>query len=324
MANQIRYILKRIVYSLITILVLVVITFLLMQLLPGDPFTGGKALPDNVMAGVEAKYGLDKSVPEQLFQYIANILHGDFGISIPDGRAVSDVIGEAFPVSFDLGIRALIFAFIMGVLLGIVAAVKRGTVWDSLAMFIALVGVSVPSFIMGALLQYFLGLKLYQATGVQIFAIIGWADINSKLLPPLALAFGYTLRFHGNGQPSDAYQYAGCTEPGLYQNGEGKRPESETGGMDPCSAQRDHAGSYCYGTAGSGCPDRSLCCGEYFLHSGTGKIFCAECNVAELYHDCGNHSVLRGIPDFCQSGCRHYLWPHRPAYQTDRQKGVRA
>ena len=185
MANQIRYILKRIVYSLITILVLVVITFLLMQLLPGDPFTGGKALPDNVMAAMKAKYGLDKSVPEQLFQYIANILHGDFGISIPDGRAVSDVIGEAFPVSFDLGIRALIFAFIMGVLLGIVAAVKRGTVWDSLAMFIALVGVSVPSFIMGALLQYFLGLKLYQATGVQIFAII-----NSKLLPPFALAFG--------------------------------------------------------------------------------------------------------------------------------------
>ena len=190
MANQIRYVLKRIVYSLITILVLVVITFLLMQLLPGDPFTGGKALPDNVMAAMKAKYGLDKSVPEQLFQYIANILHGDFGISIPDGRAVSDVIGEAFPVSFDLGIRALIFAFIMGVLLGIVAAVKRGTVWDSLAMFLALIGVSVPSFIMGAVLQYFLGLKLYQATGVQIFAIIGWADINSKLLPPFALAFG--------------------------------------------------------------------------------------------------------------------------------------
>ena len=190
MANQIRYILKRIVYSLITILVLVVITFLLMQLLPGDPFTGGKALPDNVMAAMKAKYGLDKSVPEQLFQYIANILHGDFGISIPDGRAVSDVIGEAFPVSFDLGIRALIFAFIMGVLLGIVAAVKRGTVWDSGAMFLALVGVSVPSFIMGALLQYFLGLKLGQATGSQVFSIVGWTDWHSKILPPFALAFG--------------------------------------------------------------------------------------------------------------------------------------
>lgn len=190
MANQLRYILKRIVYSLVTILVLITVTFLLMQLLPGDPFTGGRALPDNVKEAMYAKYGLDKSVPEQLLMYIGNILHGDFGISIPDGRAVTDIIGEAFPISFSLGIRALIFAFIMGVLLGIVASVKRGTVWDSAAMFIALVGVSVPSFIMGAILQYFLGLKLFQATGVQVFAIIGWADFNSKLLPPFALAFG--------------------------------------------------------------------------------------------------------------------------------------
>ncbi len=190
MANQIRYILKRIVYSFITILVLVSVTFLLMQLLPGDPFTGGKDIPDTVMEALEAKYGLDKPVPQQLLMYIGNALQGDFGISIPDGRAVTDVIKEAFPVSFDLGIRALIFAFIMGILLGIIAAVKRGTVWDSAAMVLALLGVSVPSFIMGALLQYFLGLKLGQATGVQIFSIIGWTDWHSKLLPPFALAFG--------------------------------------------------------------------------------------------------------------------------------------
>lgn len=190
MANQIRYILKRIVYSFITILVLVTVTFLLMQLLPGDPFTGGKDIPDTVMEALEAKYGLDKPVPQQLVMYIGNALHGDFGISIPDGRAVTDVIKEAFPVSFDLGIRALLFAFIIGILLGIVAAVKRGTAWDSAAMFLALIGVSVPSFIMGALLQYFLGLKLYQATGVQIFSIIGWTDIHSKILPAFALAFG--------------------------------------------------------------------------------------------------------------------------------------
>ena len=190
MANQIRYILKRIVYSFITILVLVSVTFLMMQLMPGDPFTGGKDIPDTVMEALEAKYGLDKPVPQQLLMYIGNALQGDFGISIPDGRAVTDVIKEAFPVSFDLGIRALIFAFIMGILLGIIAAVKRGTVWDSAAMLLALLGVSVPSFIMGALLQYFLGLKLGQATGVQIFSIIGWTDWHSKLLPPFALAFG--------------------------------------------------------------------------------------------------------------------------------------
>ena len=190
MSNRISYILKRIIYSFITILVLVTITFLLMQLLPGEPFTAGKALPDSVMQALEKKYGLDKPVLQQLFIYIGNALRGDFGISIPDGRAVTDVIAEAFPVSFSLGIRALLFAFMMGILLGVVAAVKRGTVWDSAAMFFALVGVSVPSFIMGAVLQYFLGLKLYQATGVQVFAVIGWSDFNSKILPAFALAFG--------------------------------------------------------------------------------------------------------------------------------------
>lgn len=190
MANQLRYILKRIVYSFITILVLTSVTFLLMQLLPGDPFTGGKDIPDTVMEALKAKYGLDKPVLQQLFMYIGNALQGDFGISIPDGRAVTDIIKDAFPVSFDLGVRALLFAFIMGILLGIVAAVKRGTAWDSGAMFLALVGVSVPSFIMGALLQYFLALKLGQATGVQVFSIVGWTDWHSKILPAFALAFG--------------------------------------------------------------------------------------------------------------------------------------
>src|SRR5699024_7232688 len=126
---------------------------------------------DTVMEALRAKYGLDKPVFQQLLMYIGNALQGDFGISIPDGRAVTDIIRDAFPVSFDLGIRALLFAFIMGILLGIVAAVKRGTAWDSGAMFLALVGVSVPSFIMGAVLQYFLALKLGQATGVQVFSI---------------------------------------------------------------------------------------------------------------------------------------------------------
>ena len=183
MANQIRYILKRIVYSFITILVLTSVTFLLMQLLPGDPFTGGKDIPDTVMEALKAKYGLDKPVLQQLLMYIGNALQGD-------GREVTDIIREAFPVSFDLGIRALLFAFIMGILLGIVAAVKRGTAWDSGAMFLALVGVSVPSFIMGAILQYFLALKLGQATGTQVFAIVGWTDWHSKILPAFALAFG--------------------------------------------------------------------------------------------------------------------------------------
>lgn len=181
---------KRLVYSVITIFVLIAVTFALMHLVPGDPFIGAKAIPQATKDAMYAKYGLDKPLFVQFVLYVANVLHGDLGISLADKRAVVDIIGQAFPVSLDLGIRSLIFAFIVGLLLGIVAAVHRGKAGDTAAMLVALIGVSVPSFIIGALIQYFLGLKLFQATGVRVFAIMGWTGFNSKILPAFALAFG--------------------------------------------------------------------------------------------------------------------------------------
>jgi ABC-type dipeptide/oligopeptide/nickel transport systems, permease components len=178
-----------VLYAVITVFVLIVITFILMHLMPGDPFSGEKALTPEIKAALYAKYGLDQPLPVQFFKYVGNILHGDLGVSLLDKRPVLDIIMQAFPVSADLGLRSLIFATIIGLLLGVVAAVKRGTAWDTLTMFLALIGVSVPSFIIGALLQYFLGLKLYQATGMQVFAVMGWGPFNSKFLPPFALAF---------------------------------------------------------------------------------------------------------------------------------------
>lgn len=190
MKRQLLYIVKRIVYAIITVLVLIVLTFSLMHLLPGDPFTGEKPLPPATKIALQAKYGLNKSLPEQIVIYLGRVLQGDLGQSTESDRQVTDIIREAFPVSFDLGMRALIFAFIIGLLLGVVAAVKRGSAWDTATMFVALIGVSVPSFILGALLQYFLGLQLTQATGVEVFPVIGWDSLSSKLLPPFALALG--------------------------------------------------------------------------------------------------------------------------------------
>jgi len=187
--KQVQYILKRVLYAVITIFVLIVITFILMHLMPGDPFSGEKALTPEIKAALYAKYGLDQPLVVQFFKYVGNVLHGDLGVSLLDKRPVLDIILQAFPISADLGIRSLIFATIIGILLGVVAAVKRGTAWDTFTMFLALIGVSVPSFIIGALLQYFLGLKLYQATGMQLFAVMGWGPFNSKFLPPFALAF---------------------------------------------------------------------------------------------------------------------------------------
>lgn len=187
---MIKYVLKRLMYAAVTLVVLIALTFFMMRLLPGDPFIGEKAIPETTMKALNAKYGLDKPVLIQLFMYMGNIFRGDLGISLHYNRPVTDIIAQAFPYSFDLGMRSLTFATVIGLLLGIVAAVKRGTKWDTISMLFAIIGVSVPGFIIGALLQYFLGLKLFQWTGVRIFPITGWDSFASKLLPSFALSFG--------------------------------------------------------------------------------------------------------------------------------------
>lgn len=186
---MIKYILKRILYAVLTLFVLVGLTFFMMQLLPGDPFIGEKSIPQTTLDALNEKYGLNKPLIQQFFMYIGNVLKGDLGLSIHYNRPVMDIISQAFPYSFDLGIRALIFATVIGLLLGIVAAVKRGTKWDTISMLFAIIGVSVPGFIIGALLQYFLGLKLYAWTGVRYFPITGWGTFSSTILPSFALSF---------------------------------------------------------------------------------------------------------------------------------------
>jgi oligopeptide transport system permease protein len=186
-----KYIVKRLFYAFLTLLTLVALTFFMMRLLPGDPFIGEKAIPQTTIDALNAKYGLDKPMIVQFGMYVKHVFQGDLGLSMHyNNRPVTQIIAQAFPYSFDLGIRSLIFATIMGVLLGIVAAVKRGTKWDTISMFIAIIGVSVPGFIVGSLLQYFLGLRLFQITGLRIFPITGWDTFSSKILPAFALSFG--------------------------------------------------------------------------------------------------------------------------------------
>ncbi len=187
-----RYVLKRIGYAVLTLFALVTITFFLMRLLPGKPFIGDKTPSPAVMANMEAKYGLDKPVPVQYIMYLGNCVKGDLGTSITYEKPVMDIVLDAFVVSADLGIRALIFAVIAGILLGAVAAIKRGTAWDTISMFIALIGVSVPSFILGALLQYFLSLQLNaflrEAFNMKNFLPVqGWGSFKQTILPAFAL-----------------------------------------------------------------------------------------------------------------------------------------
>ena len=187
---MLRYIVKRIAYAILTLFVLITLTFFMMRLVPGEPFTGDKAIKPAVMENMMAKYGLDKPTGEQYLIFMGNCLRGDLGISIVHNRPVSELIGLAFPASARLGISAIIFALLFGVLLGAVAAVKRGTLLDSGTMLIAMLGVSVPSFILGALFQYFLALQLNRAVGTMVFPIQGWGTVRHMFLPAFALGLG--------------------------------------------------------------------------------------------------------------------------------------
>lgn len=180
-----KYVMKRIGYAFLTLLVLIGITFVMMHAAPGNPFATDKAMSKDTLKALEARYGLDKPLWQQFFVYVGNIFKGDLGTSIKYGRPVTTIIGESFPVSFELGIRSLVISIIGGIGLGTYAAIRRGKKADTAAMTVAVIGVSVPSFIVAALLQ-FAALKINLAMGGS-FPISGWGSEFSKILPAIAL-----------------------------------------------------------------------------------------------------------------------------------------
>lgn len=154
-----KYIAKRVVISLVTLFVLMTAVFILVRLMPGGPFVDPKMTPA-IKERLEEYYGLDKPVLVQFGQYLSNILHGNFGYSMRYmNRSVNDILGASFPFSLDLGVRALVMAISFGLVLGSVAALHRGKAMDAVCILIAIIGTSVPDFIMGGVLQYFFGVK---------------------------------------------------------------------------------------------------------------------------------------------------------------------
>lgn len=181
-----RYILKRLGYSLITLWVIVTLTFILMRLLPGKPFTGAKPIPEAIEENLNRRYGLDQPLHVQYGKYIGNLLKGDLGMSMfQQNRSVNSIIADGFPVSASLGIRALIFALTAGLLLGIVASINHGKTWDYFTMFVAVLGVSVPSFIIGGIIQYIFGVKPFR-----ILPVAGWDGFKYTIMPSFALGLG--------------------------------------------------------------------------------------------------------------------------------------
>ena len=200
MKNILSFLVNRIVMGLVTLWLVVTITFFLLHLLPGDPFQSEKAIPPKIKENLMAKYHLDKPIGEQYVQYLKSVSKGDLGESMKvRGRTVNDVIKKSFPISADLGARSIIFALVVGIPLGIVAALKRGKYQDKIAMIIAVIGISVPSFVLAGLMQkYFVDIHngfFIDKLGLPDFLRIrlsGWDSPEKKILPVIALGL-YTV-----------------------------------------------------------------------------------------------------------------------------------
>jgi ABC-type dipeptide/oligopeptide/nickel transport system permease component len=191
---MLNYILKRVLSGVVTVWFIATATFMAMHAVPGDPLSSEKEVSPEIRKNLEKKYGLDKPVITQYFIYLGNMLKGDFGISFTQqNRMVNDIIREHFPVSAILGVLAILFAALGGVLWGALTALYRNKLPDIVIMFLVILGVSVPGFVFAALAQIAIVL-INKATGTSIFPVAGWGTIMHLWVPAFVLGIG-TMAF---------------------------------------------------------------------------------------------------------------------------------
>lgn len=177
------YIIKRIFNAFIVLWIVITITFFLMHAIPGGPFTAEKSLPPYVLHSIEERYKLNDPLYKQYGDYLCNLVQGDLGPSFKyPGRSVNDIIKDGFPVSFKLGIEAILIAIIIGIPAGILAGVKKDKWQDRVVNFFTTLGVAVPSFVVAALLIYVLSTKLHLLPAAM------WNGWRYEIMPALALS----------------------------------------------------------------------------------------------------------------------------------------
>ncbi len=180
------YILRRLLELVPTMMVIVVASFALVRLAPGSPFASEKQISPQVRAALEAKYGFDKPLAEQFVRYLGRIMQGDLGPSTKyPQRSVNEIIADGFPVTLTLGAVALVWALLIGITAGIIGAVRQNTVWDHAAMAAALIGISIPSFVLGPVLVLVVSLRWH------LLPPAGWGDWRHVILPGLTLGTIY-------------------------------------------------------------------------------------------------------------------------------------
>ena len=175
-----KYVVKRVLLAFVTVIVISLITFFAMNAIPGGAFNKEKAVNEAVIRQLEARYNLDKPLWEQYIIYMKNMAHGDFGVSLKNGREIKDIFAESFPISAKIGLIAAFFAIIFGIILGSIAALKRNKWQDRLIIFFITIITSMPSFVVATILLYVFSVKLGV---IQAFS----AGENLVFLPVLAL-----------------------------------------------------------------------------------------------------------------------------------------
>ncbi|WP_234123490.1 ABC transporter permease [Clostridium hydrogenum] len=183
---MLKYILKRLVSSIITIWFVVTVTFFLMHAIPGGPFTSDRKLPVGIEQNLKAKYGLDKPLGVQYEMYLVGLIHGDLGPSMTtEGLTVNQVISNSFPASLKVGICAILFALLSGLILGIAAALRQGKLLDNICMIISTFGVAVPSMILAPVFIYVFAVKL------GVLPAVGIDTPSGYVMPAIALGLYY-------------------------------------------------------------------------------------------------------------------------------------
>ena len=178
---MIKYILKKIGIAILTVFVMATLTFFLLKLIPGDPFASLKTSQE-IQDMQRAYYGLDKPVIQQYFTYMGNLLHGDLGTSMKHlGKSVYDIIATTFPVSAKLGLIAFVFAELIGIAFGILCAQFKGRWPDYILLLLAVLGIAVPTMVLGPLLRFWLGVKLH------ILPSTGWGTAKQIIMPAFVL-----------------------------------------------------------------------------------------------------------------------------------------
>ena len=182
---MLKLILTRVVQAVPVLFAIATLTFFMVRLAPGDPFSDEKKVPAEVLANLRARYGFDDPLWVQYLRHLRDLARGDLGPSYTYvGRSVNELIAEAFPVSLELGLYAALIALVVGIPAGVCAALKRNTAWHHVPMAFAMVGICLPTFVMGPLLALVFGLWLGWLNP------LGWAQFSDRILPSLTLGLG--------------------------------------------------------------------------------------------------------------------------------------